>query len=106
MPLSMILALAVWAQTAGYPALVRQGRAEYGTGHFAVAEKLFSEALSQLHPGDERERASILTELGATYIRQAELTKAEHAYLECLSIFRRLSDNGGAALMLHNVGLV
>src|SRR5215831_16301267 len=103
---SVLLVLAIWGQTADYPTLLRQGRAEYSNGKFAAAERLFLEALSQLNPADQLERARTLGDLSAAYARQAQLSKAEHAYLECLSIYRRLSDKNGAALTLNSLGLL
>src|SRR5262245_23820890 len=103
---SVLLVLVLWGQTTDYPTLLRQGRTEYSNGQFAAAERLFTEALSQLPPGDQLERARTLADLGAVYSRQEQISKAEHTYLECLSIYRRLSDKNNSALVLHRLALL
>src|SRR5262245_6280341 len=53
-----------------YATLMKQGGAEYRSGHFAAAEKLYLAALRNLDRADERERAFTLTELGAIYVNR------------------------------------
>jgi len=113
MKLYATIILAVWAQVntsktqqTEYLELMQRGRAEYRDGHYSASQQLFIDALSKVQESDDRERAATLADLGDVYASQEEWTKAERAYSECLSIYKRLSDNGGTALMLHNVGML
>src|SRR5215471_13932637 len=70
------------AQTHTFLSAMREGHAEYDSGHFASAERLFAEALVQLGERDESQRAVALADLGAAYDKQEALQKAEKAYSE------------------------
>jgi tetratricopeptide (TPR) repeat protein len=94
------------AQPRGYASALREGRLEYDGGHFASAATLFEEALSQVPPDDESERAKILANLGAAYARQEEFSKAEKVYRESLSTAKHLENKDDSALMLHNLGML
>jgi tetratricopeptide (TPR) repeat protein len=94
------------AQTGSFPPAMHQGRIEYDSGHFANAEKLFTEALVQLGDRDESKRAKILADLGSAYGKQEAFQKAEVAYSESLSISKRLGEKNVCALMLHNLGML
>jgi Flp pilus assembly protein TadD len=94
------------AQTHTFLSAMREGRAEYDSGHFASAERLFAEALAQLGERDESQRAMTLADLGAAYDKQEALQKAEKAYSESLSISKRLGEKNDCALMLHNLGML
>lgn len=89
---------------ANYQELWKQGQTEYLQGHFNAAQKLLSEALKRTPPGNESVRAAIDADLGSTYAKQEEFAKAEAAYLESLSMSRRLSNE--SALMLENLGML
>jgi tetratricopeptide (TPR) repeat protein len=67
---------------------------------------LLSEALKRTPPGNESLRAAIDADLGSTYAKQEEFAKAEAAYLESLSLSRRLSNTAESALMLQNLGML
>jgi tetratricopeptide (TPR) repeat protein len=94
------------ARPRGYASALREGRLEYDGGHFAGAATLFEEALRQLPPDDESERAKILANLGAAYARQEEFAKAEKVYRESLSTSQHLGNRDDSALMLHNLGML
>jgi tetratricopeptide (TPR) repeat protein len=87
-----------------YATLMNQGGAEYRSGHFAAAEKLYLAALRTLDAANERERAGTLTELGAVYVNEDELAKAERAYEESLVIYKRLAAKNPTVLVLRNLG--
>src|SRR5437016_2716919 len=113
MKLYVIIMLAVWApavfsatQQPGYLTLLRQGRAEYRSGHFASAETLLTDALAKLGGSNETLRANMLGNLGDVYASQEEYSKASRAYSESLTIYRRLPDKSASALMLHNLGML
>jgi tetratricopeptide (TPR) repeat protein len=91
---------------ADYQALWKQGQTEYLQGHFDAAQKLFSEALKRTPLGNESVRATIDADLGSTYAKQEEFAKAEAAYLESLSMSRRLSNKAESALMPQNLGML
>jgi tetratricopeptide (TPR) repeat protein len=92
--------------TRSYQDAVGEGHAEYEKGHFANAEKLFSEALALFPPSDESARAKLLSNLGTTYSKQQEFSKAFKAFSESLSISKRLGDKDDCALMLQNLGML
>src|SRR5205814_6541342 len=83
-----------------------EGRAEYVAGRFDSAEKLLLEALKLLPHNDEAARAKVFSDLGSTYSRLEQFSKAEKAYSDSLSISRRLGDRNNCALMLHNLGML
>jgi tetratricopeptide (TPR) repeat protein len=87
-----------------YATLMKQGRAEYGRGHFAAAEKLYLASLRTLDPAHERERAGTLTELGAVYVNKDELEKAARAYEESLAIYKRFGARNPTVLVMRNLG--
>jgi tetratricopeptide (TPR) repeat protein len=97
------IVLALWTQT---PTLLQEGRAEYLAGHFAAAEQLLVDALSQLSQNDNILRAKALGNLGDVYSEQEEYPKAESAYSKAFSLWKQLSEPGNAALMLHNLGMI
>jgi tetratricopeptide (TPR) repeat protein len=101
--LYVAIVLALWTQA---PALLQQGRAEYLAGHFAAAEHLLVDALSQISQNDNRLRAKALGNLGDVYSEQEEYPKAESSYSQALSLWKQLSDPGNAALMMHNLGMI
>jgi tetratricopeptide (TPR) repeat protein len=94
------------AQTGSFQSAMRQGQAEYGSGHFASAERLFSEALVQLGERDDSQRSKVLADLGSTYEKQEAFQKAEKAFSESLSISKRLGEKNDCALMLHNLAML
>jgi tetratricopeptide (TPR) repeat protein len=85
---------------------VHQGRAEYTAGHFAVAARLFNDALAQIQQDRNSDRARILSDLGAAYTKEEEFAKAEKAYSESLAIWKSLGDSDDSALMLHNISML
>jgi tetratricopeptide (TPR) repeat protein len=86
--------------------LLQQAQSEYMSGHFAVAEGLFVDALGQLPQSDVRQRAKTLGDLGNVYTEQEAFSKAERAYSESLSLSEQLSDSSNSALMLQNLGVL
>jgi tetratricopeptide (TPR) repeat protein len=93
-------------EDAAHVQFLRQARAEYVSGHFSASEKLFLAALGTLQRGQERERASVLLELGSIYAAKDEMLKAERAFSESLTIYKRLSDSMGTTLGLRNLGAI
>src|SRR5947207_13477335 len=93
-------------ETKTFDSLTAQGRAAYWHGHFAQSEALFVAALQITPRVDESQRAWALMELGAVYINEDELPKAEAAYREALAIYKKLSDAAQSAFVLRNLGAV
>src|SRR5207247_1715647 len=67
---------------------------------------LLTYALAKLDARDETLRANTLGNLGDAYAGEEEYAKAARAYSESFSIYRRLPDKSGSALMLHNLGMI
>ena len=83
MKLFVIIMLAVWepavfaaTQQPDYLTVLRQGRAEFRSGHFASAEKLLIDALAKLDARNETLRANTLGNLGDVYAGEEEYSKA------------------------------
>src|SRR5262245_7303171 len=89
-----------------YSKFLQQGRDEIRSGLFAAAETSFLNALRALEPNDQRERALTLTALGNVYANEDELLKAEKAYTEALTIYKRFADERDIALLLRHVAAV
>src|SRR5262245_37497266 len=113
MKLYATLVLAVWVQTNAaspqqpeYLNMLRHAREEQLIGNFRSSEKLLIDALARLQPDDESQRADTLAELGDIYMSEEEWAQAENTYLECLSIYKRLSAENASTLMLHNLGVL
>jgi tetratricopeptide (TPR) repeat protein len=107
----IIIALVLGIQTdrtapAQWFALLQQGQSEYISGHFAAAEGLFADALSQLPQSDVTLRAKVLADLGNVYTEQEQFSAAERAYSQSLSLSEQLSDSSNSALMLQNLGVL
>lgn len=85
--------------------LLKQGNAQYRSGHFAEAERSLMDALGRIAETDEPLRAKVLADLGDVYSEQEEFLKAEDAYTQALSLSKRLSDTNESALMLHNLAM-
>lgn len=96
----------VEAQAGSFQSAMHEGRAEYDRGHFASADRLFSEALVRLGERDDSQRAKVLADLGSAYEKQEAFAKAEQKYSESLSISKRLGEKNDCALMLHNLGML
>ena len=93
-------------EDAAYVQFLRQARAEYLRGRFSASEKLFLSALGSLQQSQERERASVLVELGSIYAAKDEMQKAERALSESLAIYKRLSDTMSTTVCLRNLGAI
>jgi tetratricopeptide (TPR) repeat protein len=91
-------------QSPDYSHRIQEARLEYLNGHFAASEKLFSEALQMLEPGDQTQRASTLTELGDVYVSEYRVAEAETIYLEVLALYTALADNRNIVLILRDLG--
>src|SRR5262245_15231223 len=75
-----------------YTSLIKRARGEYWAGHFVQSESLFVSALRLIPSKDNAERAHVLWDLGDVYVNQDQLPKAEHAYRDSLTIYKKLSD--------------
>jgi len=95
---------AVASDLSAYVNLLKQARAEYFAGHFPAAENSLIAALRVLEPGDRRERATVLGELGDVYANEDELPKAERAYGESLAIYKELADRDQNIRFLQRLG--
>ncbi len=105
----LAIALAFWIQAeSSLPSvlsLLKQGNAQYRSGHYAEAERSLVDALGRIDETDESLRAKVLADLGDVYSEQEEFLKAEGAYTQALSLSKRLSDTNESALMLHNLAM-
>ena len=89
-----------------YASLMEQARVEYLSGRYAQAEAVFLSALRALAPVDKALRARTLSSLGAVYVNQDQLPKAEHVYGESLALYKHLGDNIRVAATLTDLGAV
>src|SRR6266581_3292983 len=92
------------ARSSGYSQLVERGRAEYGGAHLATAEHFLRAALDRLEAGDQIQRADTLADLGNVYLSEEEVSKAEHAFLESLAIYKQLADVNNTVMAMRNLG--
>jgi tetratricopeptide (TPR) repeat protein len=108
--LYLAIVLAFWTQAeSSLPSvlsLMKQGQAEFRSGHYAEAERSLVDALGRIGETDEQSRAEVLGDLGDVYSEQEDFLKAEAAYTQALSISKRLSDTNESALMLHNLAML
>jgi tetratricopeptide (TPR) repeat protein len=100
----MVVLFLSMSENSDYLHLVQQGRAEYGSGHLAASERFFLAALDMLQATDQIQRAATLADLGDVYVSEDEVSKAEQAYSESLTIYKKLSDRSNTAILLRNLG--
>jgi tetratricopeptide (TPR) repeat protein len=106
----LAIVLAFWIQAdSSLPSvlsLLKQGHAQYRSGHYAEAERSLTDVLGRIGETDEQLRAKVLADLGDVYSEQEEFLKAEGAYTQALSLLKRLSDTNESALLLHNLAML
>jgi tetratricopeptide (TPR) repeat protein len=96
--------LALAAQEENYSNLILRASAEYVSGQISASEASLLAALRLLGPDEDRQRAATLSDLGTLYLTREEFSKTEKAYLECLKIYRRLSDQNSIVRTLTDIG--
>jgi tetratricopeptide (TPR) repeat protein len=105
----LVIALAFWIQAENslpsVLSLLKQGHAQYQSGHYAEAERSLVDVLGQIGETDDQLRAKVLADLGDVYSEQEEFLRAEGVYTEALSVSKRLSDTNESALMMHNLAM-
>ena len=105
MALQAMILLVVSVQ-ADYSTLHEQAVAEYRNGHFGESEGLLLRIIVGLDPADDTHRAATLAELGDAYASENDLPKAERAYADALTIYRRLSDIRNRVRMMRMIGSI
>src|SRR5262249_41825043 len=74
------------------------------SGAYAAAEKSYVAALRTLERSDYQERAETLAALGNVYTDEEDLSKAEKAYVESLTLYKQLPNKKEMAIVLRHLG--